>query len=76
MMLMRVAEWLLRADDSAGRSDEAKDTAVSLGIAAVRPKPYTTKPATCHKIFPYLVRGLTIDLPSQAWTADITPSRS
>jgi len=32
-----------------------------MGIAALGPKPRTTKSATGHKIFPYLLRGLTID---------------
>jgi len=29
-----------------------------MGIAALGPKPRTTKPAPGHKIFPYLLRGL------------------
>jgi putative transposase len=43
-----------------------------MGIAALGPKPKTTKPAPGHKIFPYLLRGMTIDQPNQAWAADIT----
>lgn len=29
-----------------------------MGIAALGPKPRTTKPAPGHKVFPYLLRGL------------------
>jgi putative transposase len=43
-----------------------------MGIAALGPKPQTTKPAPGHKIFPYLLRGLAIERPNQVWCADIT----
>ena len=43
-----------------------------MGIAALGPKPRTTKPAPGHKIFPYLLRGLAIERPNQVWCADIT----
>ena len=32
-----------------------------MGIAALGPKPSTTKPAPGHKIYPYLLRNLTIE---------------
>ncbi|WP_420840932.1 IS3 family transposase [Bradyrhizobium quebecense] len=34
-----------------------------MGIAALGPKPRTTKPAPGHKIFPYLLRHMVIDRP-------------
>jgi len=43
-----------------------------MGIAALGPKPRTTKPVPGHKIFPYLLRNLAIDRPNQVWAADIT----
>jgi putative transposase len=43
-----------------------------MGIAALGPKPRTTKPAPGHKLFPYLLRNVTIDRPNHVWAADIT----
>ncbi len=43
-----------------------------MGIEALGPKPRTTKPAPAHKIYPYLLRDLTIDRPNPVWAADIT----
>lgn len=43
-----------------------------MGIAALGPKPKTSKPAPGHKIYPYLLRGLKIERPNQVWAADIT----
>ena len=35
-------------------------------------KPNTSKPHPQHKVYPYLLRGLTIDTPNQVWCADVT----
>ena len=43
-----------------------------MGIAALGPKPRTTKPAPGHKIFPYLLCNLVIEQPNHVWAADIT----
>jgi putative transposase len=43
-----------------------------MGLAALGPKPRTTKIAPGHKIFPYLLRGVAIERPNQVWCADIT----
>jgi putative transposase len=43
-----------------------------IGIAALGPKPHTSKAAPGHEIFPYLLRGLAIERPNQVWCADIT----
>jgi putative transposase len=43
-----------------------------MGIAALGPKPRTSKPAPGHKIYPYLLRNLTIERANHVWAADIT----
>jgi putative transposase len=43
-----------------------------MGIEALVPRPGTSKAAPGHKIYPYLLRGLTITEPNHVWAADIT----
>ena len=43
-----------------------------MGIEALGPKPNTSKPAPGHKIYPYLLRNLSIERANQVWATDIT----
>lgn len=43
-----------------------------MGIEAVYPKKHTSIPDKQHKVYPYLLRGLTINRPNQVWGIDIT----
>lgn len=42
-----------------------------MGISALYPKRRTSLPGRGHKIYPYLLRDMTIDRPNQVWCADI-----
>jgi putative transposase len=63
---------MLRADGYGINRKHVQRLMRRMGIAALGPKPRTTKPAPGHKIFPYLLRGLAIDRPNQVWATDIT----
>jgi putative transposase len=43
-----------------------------MGLEAIYPKPRTTVPGAGHKIYPYLLRNVTMTRPNQAWGTDIT----
>ena len=44
----------------------------NMGLAAIYQKPNTSKPHPEHKVYPYLLRGMTINKPNQVWCTDIT----
>ena len=43
-----------------------------MGLSAIYQKPNTSKPHPQHKVYPYLLRGMTINRPNQVWCADIS----
>jgi putative transposase len=43
-----------------------------MGIEALYGRPRTTKPASGHRIYPYLLRNRVIDRPNKVWALDIT----
>lgn len=43
-----------------------------MGIQAVYPKPNLSKADSEHKIYPYLLSGLSINRSEQVWSSDIT----
>jgi putative transposase len=43
-----------------------------MGLQAICPRPNTSRPAPGHRVFPYLLRGVTVTRPNQVWASDIT----
>jgi putative transposase len=41
------------------------------GIEAIYPKPNLSRPAPGHEIYPYLLRGVSIEPPNHVWSTDI-----
>jgi len=67
----RMAE-MLRAEGSPVNGKRVQRLMCLMGLAALGPKPRTTKPAPGHKIYPYLLRGMTIVRANHVWAADTT----
>ena len=43
-----------------------------MGLRAVMPGRHTSRRCKAHKVYPYLLRNLTIEGPNQVWATDIT----
>jgi putative transposase len=63
---------VLRRDGWEVNRKRARRLMRMMGIEAIYQKPNTSKGHPDHKVYPYLLRGLTIDRPNQVWCADIT----
>jgi putative transposase len=44
----------------------------AMGLEAVYPKPKLSQPGEGHKIYPYLLNGVSVERVNQVWSADIT----
>jgi len=43
-----------------------------MGIESIAPKPGTSKPHPEHKVYPYLLRNISVLCPDHVWSSDIT----
>ena len=67
----RIRDWLQDEGHAVNRKRVQRLMRI-MGITALYPKPRTSKPGEGHKVYPYLLRGLTIDRPNQVWATDLT----
>jgi putative transposase len=64
-------DQLVRAGFKVGRK-HVSTLMQRMGIAALAPQPGTSKRTPGHKIYPYLLRKLSITRPNQVWALDTT----
>jgi putative transposase len=67
----QMARHLRRAGYEVGRKRVRRLMAL-MGLAPIYQRPRTTVPHPEHRIYPSLLRDLTIDRPNQVWCADIS----
>jgi len=69
---VRQMAWHLRALGHRVNVKRVRRLMRLMGLMPIYQQPRTSVPAKGHKIYPYLLRGMTIDKPNQVWCADIT----
>ena len=67
----RMTAWLETQGHEVNRKRISRLMQV-MGIEAVYPKPKLSQPGEGHKIYPYLLRGVTVERVNQVWSTDIT----
>ncbi len=67
----KIAVWLKGQSYSINRKRVRRLMRI-MGLKAIYRRPRTSKPASGHKIYPYLLTGMKITQPNQVWAADIT----
>ena len=67
----RMAAWLVSIGYAVNRKRVTR-LMQKLGIEAVYPKPRLSQPEEGHRIYPYLLREVTVERVNQVWSTDIT----
>ena len=67
----RMLRALLRRDGALVGRRHVATLMKRIGIEAIYRRPSTSKPAPGHNIYPYLLRGVTIERPNHVWAMDI-----
>jgi putative transposase len=66
-----MAEWLKRQGEAVNRKRMQRLMRL-MGLEAIYPKPRLSASGRGHRIYPYLLRGVSIERPDQVWSTDIT----
>jgi len=67
----RLTDWLQLLDYAIGRK-KVQRLMREMGLCALYPKRNLSKRNQAHKVYPYLLKGLTINRPNQVWASDVT----
>ena len=67
----QIAAYLRRNGIAVGRHRVRRLMRI-MGLEAIYTRPRTSQPHPAHPVYPYLLKGMTIDRPNQVWCADIT----
>jgi putative transposase len=67
----RMAAWLATQGHVVNRKRVRRLMRLA-GLVAIFQRPNTSKPAAAHKIYPYLLGGISIERVNQVWCADVT----
>jgi putative transposase len=70
----RQMTWHLRAEGHPVNIKRVRRLMRLMGLMPIYRQPRTSIPAKGHKVYPYLLRGVSIERPNQVWCADITLS--
>ena len=64
--------WHLRAEGQPVNIKRVRRLMRLMGLMPIYRQPRTSIPAKGHRIYPYLLRNVSIERPNQVWCADIT----
>src|SRR4051812_33656741 len=67
----RMTAWLIQQGEDVNRKRVQRLMRL-MGLEAIYPKPRLSAAGRGHRIYPYLLRGVTVERRDQVWSADIT----
>ncbi|GAC1460978.1 MAG: hypothetical protein PVSMB10_18330 [Pseudarthrobacter sp.] len=67
----KMTVWLQGREEDVNRK-RVRRLMQLMGLEAIYPKPRLSQGGKGHRVFPYLLRGVTVARPDQVWSADIT----
>lgn len=68
----RMLQGLLNAEGHDVGRLHVRTLMKKMGIEAIYRRPNTSRPAPGHKVYPYLLKNLTVTRPNQVWAMDIS----